>query len=392
MYVTRLPTFLTAALIAAGVGAFYAPAAEAIPSFARSQNMACSGCHTAVPLLNKAGRDFRENGFRLSRKDEPQNIISDALKLDESFPVSAIIVSRPYDEKSSGDRKLRAIHEVELMAGGTVAKDVSVFFELEAEDETGFEPEIGEARLGYHPFKALNFLLAWGPALVADPYDTLSGSRRLTRGRNSVIDQRFGGADSNGRLRDTRQTIQVYGRPIDKLFYAASYSGVAGDSEGVNAATFSGRLAFDVLPQLMIGAFGMTGDCPVEDDDCTTERGYTRLGFDAQAEFANFRLMGAFVSAADDRDAAPGEDENIAWYLTAAYIYKKDKRPYIVPMLRVDQYEKSDGVEEYTEVTANISFFPWENVRVYLEYWDQIDVPDSVTEDSRITLQIVAGF
>lgn len=391
-HVKRLSAFFAAGLALVFVGAFYAPSAEAIPSFARRLNKTCSSCHTAFPLLNKTGREFRENGFKLSRKDEPESIISDFLKLDESFPVSAIVVARPYDEKSSGDRKLRAIHEVELMVGGSVGKDFSVFFELEAEDETGFEPEIGEARLGYHPFKWLNFILAWGPAFVSDPYDTLAGSRRLTRGRNAVIDQKFGGGDDGGRLRGTRQTAQIYGRPLDMLFYSFAYSGIAGDAEGVDAATYSGRLAVDVLPQLMLGVFGLAGVCTNDLDDCPVYQDHSRIGFDAQAEFMNVRLTGAFVSAVDERSNGAVDDENNAWYLEGSYAYQRKGRPFIVPLVRFDQYEKASGKEDYSEIVLNLSVYPWENVRVFLEYWDQLDVPAGMEKDNRITLQIVAGL
>lgn len=44
--------------------------------------------------------------------------ISDFLEWGKYFPVTALVNARPYDKKDSGDFKLRAIHEVELMDGG----------------------------------------------------------------------------------------------------------------------------------------------------------------------------------------------------------------------------------------------------------------------------------
>lgn len=387
-----LVCLLTAGLSMIFVELLFASSAEAVPAFARRLNKPCSSCHTAWPLLNQTGRKFRENGFKLNRKDEPESIINEFLKWDETVPVSAIVVSRPFDEKSSGDRKLRALHEVEVMISGPVAKDISAFFEFEAEDEDNFEVKVAHGRAGYHPTEWLNFVVGWGDVFVADPYDTLSGARRLTRGRNSVIDQSFGGADNSGKLRSNRQSIQVYGRPIEQLFYNIGYSAVADETEGPKPKNVNARIAFDVMPGVMIGAFGFAGECPFEAANCSTARDFTRFGFDAQVDYQNFRLMGAYISANDDNAAATAEVDNTAWYITGAYIYKRDNRPFLVPMVRFDQYEKNDGADDYSELTLNVSYYFKENVKIFAEYWNQLDVPAGSTEDERITLQIAIGF
>ena len=389
---TLIATFLIAGLSVIAADMFFAPSAEAVPAFARKLNKPCSGCHSAWPLLNATGRKFRENGYRLSRKDKPESIINEFLKWDESLPVSAVVVSRPYDEKSSGDRKNRALHEVEMMVSGTVAEDMSLFFEFEAEDEDNFELKVAEGKLGYHPTEWLNFVLGWGEVFVADPYDTLSGARRLTRGRNSVIDQKFGSADNGGRLRSSRQSIQVYGRPVKQVFYNLGYSGVSDETEAPKASNFNARLAVDVIPELMIGAFGFGGECPFEASNCSTERDFSRWGIDVQADYRNFRLMAAYINAEDDRASGVGEDENTAWYVTGSYIYMRDKRPLLVPMVRFDQYEKSNGADVFSELTLNLTYYLKENVKIFAEYWDQLDVPAGSTEDNRITLQIAVGF
>jgi hypothetical protein len=51
-------------------------------------------------------------------------------------PISAILVARPYDKKESGDKKVRALHEVELIFAANITNNWSIFFELEAADET----------------------------------------------------------------------------------------------------------------------------------------------------------------------------------------------------------------------------------------------------------------
>ena len=271
---------------------FLPSSAHAMPPFARKHNIPCSFCHTAWPLLNGTGRQFKENGYRFFRGEESGSIISDVLQFDENFPLGVIVKSRPYDKKESGDSKLRAIHEIELFMAGPIYENISGHIEIEAEDENDFIPE-ASGSLTYHHSELFNFQASYGSLLVADPYDTLSAARRLTRGRNSLIDQRFGGADNNGRLRDARQTIALYGRPIDWVYYSIGHSGVAKDAEGVQASNFHMRLALDVLDDITIGGLVVFGECKSSAGNCAIDRNFTRSssGFDSSRASSNTRPL-----------------------------------------------------------------------------------------------------
>src|SRR5438067_8931788 len=56
----RAGPLVLAALVWLGV----APAAQALPAFARRFNLACGACHSAVPRLNAFGEEFHMNGFK----------------------------------------------------------------------------------------------------------------------------------------------------------------------------------------------------------------------------------------------------------------------------------------------------------------------------------------
>lgn len=370
--------------------------AGAVPSFARKNDMVCSTCHSAWPLLNSTGRQFKENGYKFSAGEEPESVISDFMAWDENFPVSAIIKARPFDKKEGKDHKIRALHEFEIIIAGTVYKNVSAFFELEAEDEDDFHPKM-IGRVTWHANQAANLQLSYGSLLASDPFDTLSGKRRLTRGRNSVIDQKFGGADNNGKLRDARQTIALYGRPMDKVFYMIGYSGSPKDAEGVDAANIHGRLAVDVVDQLTVGVFGVSGKCKDSAANCAIDRDFQRLGFDVQGEYENFIFHGAYMTTKDDANALDlsgnqPEAKNSAWYAEGVYAMQKDGRPWLVPSIRLDQYEKSDGTQKYTDVTANLSYYLAQNVRIYSEWYKQVNVPTGMTKGGRFTIQAEVGF
>ena len=53
---------------------------------------------------------------------------------------------------------------------------------------------------------------------------------------------------------------------------------------------------------------------------------------------------------------------------------------------------RANGVDDFTEVTLNLTKYFTENVKGYIEYWDQVDTPPGVIEDSRITVQLHVAF
>ena len=379
--------------VVAIVGFVWSAAAQAVPSFARKHELNCSACHTAYPQLNATGRDFKENGYRFLTAERVTDAleISDFLQLEKHVPLSVIFVARPYDKKDSGVEKIRALHEVELIVAGNLSENWSGYFEIEAEDETGFEPELAPAVLTYNHSKEFNVQFVYGPTFWADSYGIIGDHFRLTRGHVGAIDQRFGGADAGGRFRAVRQNVGAYGRFFDRFFYNVNYSGKAEDAEGENASLISGLFNVDLTDNIMLGAFTMDG----EDED--TNRDFNRTGVQFQADMQDFRFQGLYIAGTDDRDAAdirgPGEDDNNAFSLQALYTIRDDTlRPTWVPLIRYDSYETNDGANSFDEFTLNIGYYFNQNIKGYLEYWDRFDAPIPAQEDSRITLQFVAAF
>jgi len=377
-------TLMSLAILVAGV--MFVNTAQAIPAFARKHQTECSSCHSAWPALNEAGRKFKENGYRLSRDEQ-----SGFMNWDQTLPVTAMIKARPYEKSDKGDKKLRALHEVEVMVAGAMANNFSGWFELEAEDDTGFDVEVKSAALGYHADEAVNLRLSWGAITGSDPYDVYSDARKLTRNRASVYNQGFGGADAGGRLRDARQNITLYGRPIEKLFYSVGISGVKGDTEGEDSDALSGRLAMDVVPEVMVGLTAISGTCKASNVNCAVARDFSRTSVDAQADIGNIRLMGALLATTDDNGMATAEEDNNAAYVEARYTFTKDGRPGFVPLLRLDSYEKNNGQDKFDEITIQAAYYFTENARGFIEYWD-VSGPTSVDDDNMVTLQMDVGF
>jgi len=378
------------ALAVAGVAMM--GSAQAVPSFATKYEKGCSYCHNAWPQLNAKGRKFKEQGYRL-KEDLKADVKTTPFYEAGNFPISGLVVARPYDKKDSGERMVRAIHEVELFIAGTMGKNVSIFTEIEGEDETGFAPEIGATALSYRFSKEATVQMTWGQANWADGYGLLGDHFRLTRGHVGVLDTGYGGVD--GKLRDARQNVAVTGRVADdKLFYnvgiggiAKNVEGVSGDAVNVGAAddgtSLNARVAFDVKKNIMVGGYILNGEAGGMD--------FSRTAIDAQADLKDIRVQAAYVMAKDD--VVGGSDKNTAFSIQAYNTMKTKKgMPTWVQLVRLDSIEKKDGADEYSALTLNVTRYLAQNVKAYVEYWDRYDVPAGKDKDSRLTLQFYVGL
>src|ERR1700691_917322 len=71
-----------------------APAAHAVPSFARQTGMACEACHTVFPELTHFGRMFKANGYTLDNLKQVRDIDAtkqELLSLATLPPLAAMI-------------------------------------------------------------------------------------------------------------------------------------------------------------------------------------------------------------------------------------------------------------------------------------------------------------
>jgi len=303
---------------------------------------------------------------------------------------STFLTARPYDKKDSGDVNLRAIQEVEVFVSGAIDDNFSGFLAIEAEDENDFIAEVSTATLAYRHSDEINVQVSWSQVFEADPYSFLRNSLRLTRGRPSIIDQRFGSAD---RLRDARQNLTLTGRVVEKLFYSLSYTGAPKSSEGVDASGIAARVAYDITENIMIGALhwsGEEGADPANNIDATD---YSRTGFDFQMDMASTRISGGYIQATDDNPTVPGEEDNAAISVQAFHtVHTKSGKPTWVPLIRYDSYEKNDGKDQYDELTLNVGYYFQENAKGFVEFWQQLDTPTAIKDDNRLTLQMQVGF
>ena len=376
--------------------------AWAVPAFARAYNVSCSTCHSAWPMLNATGRTFKENGYQFVRGEPEKFETIGDLNIPVTFPWAILTKFRPYDHQEGGPTKIRSLHEIELFIAGNAWDYGSYFAELELEDETGFEVELAHGVGGFHPFQWGNLLLAYSPVFHCDPYNTLNNGRKLTRSSRQAL---VNGESSGVAIDSTSQNVEVCGRDpwINKVFYEAAYSAdVDGDFEGEGPKDVSGRLMVDILPldavpdvDLSVGGFVINGH---QNLGAGMQPHFTRYGVDLQAAYKGANLLFAYVRAEDDRPGTWLATNNL-WYVEGFYAFDRDNLKsiglpgaMIAPIFRVDRYEENDGTEDFTDLTLNLSYYPWDNVRLYTEYANTVSAPSSDDEKWRVTVQVEVAF
>lgn len=125
-------TIVLMLVVLAAVVLLSARRASAIPTFSREHGLKCSDCHTAFPLLNEFGMEFKQRGFRLPGENGkyPWEL--------KSMPVSVIGIMQylnthendPVTKARLSTTNKAEIGEVELMAAGTVAPKIGFLAEF----------------------------------------------------------------------------------------------------------------------------------------------------------------------------------------------------------------------------------------------------------------------
>ena len=393
--VVILATLLGAALLAP-------QAAQAVPSFTKQTGMACSGCHTAFPTLNQTGINFKKAGYRMGEMADqsPQNIGD--VTLDGQFPLGFRLIGRLADNKQTDKTKIDALHEVEIFIAGHPGDDLSVFAEVEGEEQdltTGggaFALAVKGAALGWHASPEFAVLAGYAPVFHADPYDTLAdGGRRMTADHKGILDLKTRNGNKQ-RLRDPVQQINVTGQ-IGSVWYLAGISGggkssaLNGKKNGADPGDYQARLAVDLPADVMVGGFyyGGTDTLTAGDDE------FQVYGIDLRHDSG---ALGATVLAAalwSEDDVAGVVDEVSGGYVEVLRPFDVGGRQ-LVPLVRYN-WGDADSATPATatalenamrKTTLQVGYYPRENARLTVEFTNY----DEVVNNQRLVLGLDVAF
>lgn len=98
-----------------------APAALAVPSFARQTGMACEACHTVFPELTHFGRVFKANGYTLTNTKQVRDVSGKKEELLElaQFPPLSIMAQISYTEMKTPVPDLSSVGAPGVAQNGT---------------------------------------------------------------------------------------------------------------------------------------------------------------------------------------------------------------------------------------------------------------------------------
>ncbi|MEZ4417046.1 MAG: cytochrome C [Gemmatimonadota bacterium] len=114
-----------------------------VPSFSRQTGLACSACHTRFPQLNALGRDFKLNGYTLTAQQVIQEADSGGagLRLDLVPPLSGMIITSLTSTQRSvpgtQNRSAAFPQEMGLFFAGGITTNLGAFLQLTYDPSSG---------------------------------------------------------------------------------------------------------------------------------------------------------------------------------------------------------------------------------------------------------------
>lgn len=372
--------------------------AEAIPAFARKYQLGCSMCHTIFPQLNRFGRDFRDNGFRMP--DEVQSLMKKANPtpapshgtgstssdfwsfIPEAIPFS--IQGKLHDliNPTGTIKNDFELEELQLQSGGTFTPRVSYYLHHHLVEE-------GAPGTLYTAWVRFNDLWGsdWLNVTVGQVELPLSFSpeiERLSSFEYLAFDRQLG---ANPFTIGTPQLgLQVFGQSEHgtKLWAGVvNGSGLAvSDATGtVDSNNFKDvyvRLAQEV-GRNVYGGFAYFGRAGVSSDSATTVNDdFVRIGADAVLSFDPVQVSAMAMYARDGNPLGTGERRSFVGGFLQGQWFATDRTIVLVRVDAIHQNQPAPDVGADAEtsvfrvntlaVTPGVQFLVRPNVKIGFEY------------------------
>lgn len=405
------PVLLATAALGAVLLEGLARDAMAIPAFARKYRTSCTTCHVAIPKRNAFGEAFRRNGYQIPAgderyiKEEPVSLGAEAWKeqwpdaiwpgaIPGTFPLSAYVHQRFVWDNPTDDKEFDAPHELELLFGNTLGRNVGFFGEWVAFEKGQNAPglkrffiqfsNLFEKNLG----KGLSLRVGRFEPGIADGY---KDADRITMEHPITLDYRV---NSAFRIRDAQSGVEVAGVPHRSFEYVLGVvngQGVsvndpnndkdvyfrAGFKFGGMGLDGSGAAEGEELPiadnyldnSVMLGIYGYRGVSGLTDDKKVAFKDtFRRLGVDARINYGRSYLLVGVVKGRDENpfNTAARDVDSTAWFVEVDRVFK----PWVVGVLRYERLA-IDGKPDVTQVVPNLTLLARANIRLTLEAFIQ---------------------
>jgi hypothetical protein len=390
--------------------------ALAVPSFARQTGLACNICHTVFPDLTSFGRAFKAGGFTQSEIKKIKSADTrrpDGLEINDVFPVSvmvqAALTSTKKNQPDTQNDNVQFPQQFSLFLAGEITPHIGSFIQItytQTDDHITMDnTDIRYARMTELAGKQLYYGLtlnnnptvedlwsstpAWGyPTASADTAPTPSA-----------------GAQIDGALGQQVAGLGAYGF-WDNQFYAAAAvyrSAQIGESsppsEGDNESTIKNvapywRLAWQKEwgnNMLQVGTYGLYARLYPDSSVSGNTDEYTDIAFDATYElrFGNdlLSIRGTHIyerqklnATYDDGGSSNRSNDlntlraDAGYYLdrlvgfTLGYFELRGDKDHGLYDTGERVTGSDNGSPDSKGLIGEISYYPWENVRVSAQY------------------------
>lgn len=385
--------------------------ALAIPAFARQYKTECSTCHTIFPDRNPFGEAFRKNSYvwpgkLAGQKQEEAKLVTEDQKktaqewlvtIPELVPVAFWV---QHDFVYNKDKKpqidLDGETEFELFTGGAF-RDKAGWW---AEYNFAPEGEVGEAYIQIRKPFALPLNVKTGkfkPQLsLWKPNDSATiseyGYYGMTLGQTATttattsgnpfeIGREQGGVELNSVIGNQVFVATGVMTPPEKTrngpdWYAHAAVRIGGTDYNGNAPEISleRESVWDNLA-LTFGTFGYIGSASNVTTDATTlavlstnADDFYRLGFEGELLYKKLRFRVNGILGKDDDPQGTGASEKSLFLMAQGqYIFMRN-------VLAAMRFEYQDVEHEgiVRRYIPSVTYAPWQNVRVALEYVHEI--------------------
>lgn len=383
-----------------------APAAQAVPSFARQTGVSCASCHTAFPQLTAFGRQFKMQGYTLT---SAQQLKGEGLNMNLAAPLSMMLQTTWSQLKNAPDAstdksQFRLPSQLSIFYAGRITDKIGSFVQITAEDGGSFSQDNTDIRFADNG-KVGDAPVTYGLTLnnsptVQDPWNSTPvwGFPWFEAGYGyeypDVLIGSLGGSVAG---------LTGYGFWNNHLYtelgaYEAANTGASTAADGniIKGGAPYWRLAYTANGGIMsweVGAFGMGATTPGDNK-------ITDTGVDAELQW---NLHGNQTLTLDSNyihETQSGSQHlntmkadltwysNQTWGVTVGY---HGARSSDNPLIRGDSTWDPSGTDLGTDAyQLQLDYTPWLNTRFAIQYTDYTRLNGTKT-DAANSNQLMLG-
>jgi len=374
---------------------------QAIPAFARRNNLSCSTCHAPIPKLKPYGEDFAGDGFIIAENEKERDYVTagdDLLWLNKTFPISVRFDAYGvYNSRGEVKSDLQSPWGLKLMSGGTLAKNIGYYFYFYM-SERGEVAGIEDSYVHFNDVFGIPLDVMVGQFQTSDPL--MKRELRLTYEDYMIYKLKVGNSHAN--LAYDRGVMFAYGieqTGTDLVFSFSNGNGKnAADEESgafdIDAGKNIGlRLNQGITDYFSVGGYYYFGEESMSSD---LKNKVTYIGPDFKAILGPVEVTAQYLLRKDTNPwfaETEAETETSGIVLEAVISPQLDRSRYYFTVLynSIDQEQNigTMGANSalYETATFGATYLMTRNLRLMAEYTRDLD-----NDANRMLIGLVSGF